>query len=115
MVFLRVSILKNAVNSTDKMFSGIGSLDRSVFLGGGLDLEEECANHAPCNEGEVILTGGYSLPVKHVLHAIPPAIYETETKDVLRGMYRKILHMASYLRATSIAIPSLGTGKWFST
>ena len=91
----------------------MGRLDRSVFLGGGSDLQAECANHAPCKEGEVVLTGGYSLPAKHVLHAIPPTVYQTEIKDVLRDMYRKILHMASYLRATSIAIPSLGTGKCY--
>ncbi|KAJ4353862.1 uncharacterized protein N0V89_005592 [Didymosphaeria variabile] len=103
---LEVDILGN----TDENFSGIGRLDRTVFLGGGLELQKECANHAPCKEGEVVLTGGYALPVKHVLHAIPPAIYRTDALDVLRDMYRKILHMASYLRATSIAIPSLGTG-----
>ena len=99
------------MNSTDIRFAGIGRLDRAVFLQGGPELQEECAKHVPCNEGEVILTGGYSLPVKNILHAIPPAIYRTDTKDVLREMYRKILHMASYLRATSIAIPSLGTGE----
>lgn len=103
------------VSSTDTGFSGMGRLDRSVFSGGGLDLQEECANHAPCNEGEVVLTGGYSLPVKHVLHAVPPAIYRTDTQNVLREMYRKILHMASFLKATSITIPSLGTGEWLHT
>lgn len=82
-----------------------------IFLRGGTELEKECANHAPCNDGEVILTGGYSLPARHVLHAIPPAIFQIETSQVLRDMYRKILHMASYLKATSIAIPSLGTGR----
>ncbi|KAF2446128.1 hypothetical protein P171DRAFT_430342 [Karstenula rhodostoma CBS 690.94] len=104
---LEVDIL---VSSTDTEFSGIGRLDRTVFLGGGPELQQEIASHAPCNEGEVILTGGYSLSAKHVLHAIPPAIYRTDTLQVLRDMYRKILHMASYLKATSIAIPTLGTG-----
>lgn len=98
------------MSSTDREFSGIGRLDRTVFLGGGLDLQKECANHMPCNEGEVVLTGGYALPAKHVFHAIPPAIYRTDTLQVLRDMYRKILHMASYLRVASIAIPTLGTG-----
>jgi hypothetical protein len=47
-------------------------------------LQEECDNHAPCKEGEVILTGGYDLPAKHVLHAITPADYRTDALDVLR-------------------------------
>lgn len=100
------------MNSTDETFSSTGNLDRAVFQAGGHNLQKECEDHSPCNEGEVILTGGHTLPVKHVLHAIPPQIYSTDTLDVLRDMYRKILHMASYLKATSIAIPSLGTGKF---
>ncbi|KAL5399494.1 hypothetical protein PMIN02_000550 [Paraphaeosphaeria minitans] len=98
------------VRSTDKEFSGIGRLDRTVFLVGGLELQQECAKHAPCKEGEVVLTRGYALPAKQVLHAIPPAIYKTDTLQVLRQMYRKIIHMASYLEARSIAISTLGTG-----
>ncbi|KAK7190075.1 hypothetical protein DPSP01_006371 [Paraphaeosphaeria sporulosa] len=98
------------VSSTDTGFSGIGRLDRTVFLGGGLELQQECAKHVPCKEGEVVLTGGYALPAKHVLHAIPPAIYRTDTLQVLRDIYRKILYMARNLKVTSIAIPTLGTG-----
>ncbi|KAF1971801.1 hypothetical protein BU23DRAFT_173105 [Bimuria novae-zelandiae CBS 107.79] len=98
------------VSSTDIHFSGMGRLARSVFQAGGLELQEECASNAPCTEGDVILTGGYSLPAKHVLHAIPPDLYRTGTQDILRNMYRKILRMAASLRAASVAIPALGTG-----
>lgn len=103
------------VSSTDTSFSGVGRLDRTVFLGGGPEMRKACADHVPCDEGEVVLTEGYALPAKHVLHAIPPATYRTDTLEVLRAMYRRILHLASYLKVTSIAIPTLGTGTWTRT
>lgn len=89
----------------------MGRLDRTVFQRGGVDLQEECENIGHCEEGDVKLTGGYFLPAKHVLHAIPPMVWQESTEDVLHKMYGGILRMASVLKATSIAIPALGTGK----
>ncbi|KAF2738524.1 hypothetical protein EJ04DRAFT_573686 [Polyplosphaeria fusca] len=104
---LEVDIL---VNSTDMGFSGMGTLDRTVFRKGGLPMHEDCANFGVCNEGDVKLTAGYMLPARHVLHTIPPETYRSNTKDVLRKLYKVVLKMASQLKATSIAIPTIGTG-----
>ncbi|KAF2128477.1 hypothetical protein P153DRAFT_397547 [Dothidotthia symphoricarpi CBS 119687] len=98
------------VNSTDMRFSGMGTLDRSVFQKGGPELQEDCGNFGVCKEGDVKLTAGYLLPAKHILHAVPSERYRTNTKDILRKIYREVLHMSVSLRATSIAIPSIGTG-----
>ncbi|KAF2474226.1 uncharacterized protein BDR25DRAFT_385695 [Lindgomyces ingoldianus] len=98
------------VNSTDIGFSGMGTLDRTIFRKGGLSLQEDCADFGVCKEGDVRLTGGYQLPARHIIHAIPPDTYRKNTKDVLRKIYREILHVASSLKATSLAIPTIGTG-----
>lgn len=103
-------LTRHIVNSTDPGFSGMGTLDRTVFRKGGPEMEDYCANFGMCNEGDVKLSGGYMLPAKHVLHAIPPETYRSTSKDVLRKIYREILVTASSLKATSIAIPSIGTG-----
>jgi O-acetyl-ADP-ribose deacetylase (regulator of RNase III) len=97
------------VNSTDKTFGGIGTLDRTVFLKGGVGLREAVKAFGQGKEGDVRLTGGYLLPAKHLLHIIPPELYRKDTKDILRKIYREILHTAVMLRATSIALPSIGT------
>jgi O-acetyl-ADP-ribose deacetylase (regulator of RNase III) len=60
-------------------------------------------------EGEVKLSEGYLLPAKHILHVVPPEQFRKDTKDVLRKIYREILHTAVTLEATSIAFPSIGT------
>jgi O-acetyl-ADP-ribose deacetylase (regulator of RNase III) len=98
------------VNSTDMSFTGMGTLDRKVFNKGGYELREECTKLGVCKEGDVKLTGSYNLPSKHILHVVPPEQWRKNTKDVLRQIYREILHTAQSLQATSIAIPAIGTG-----
>ncbi|KAF7577167.1 MACRO domain containing protein 1 [Pyrenophora tritici-repentis] len=99
------------VNSTDSSFLGMGVLDRSVFKKGGPELMEQIKKFGTCNEGDVKVTPGYLLPAKHILHAIPPEQFSKSNKGILRNIYREILHTAVLLKATSIAIPSIGTGR----
>lgn len=98
------------VNSTDPSFSGMGTLDRSIFKKGGDQLRSEVMSFGKCEEGDVKATAGYLLPAKHILHVVPPGVFRSDTKNILRNIYRAILHDAVLMRATSIAIPSLGTG-----
>ncbi|KZM21834.1 uncharacterized protein EKO05_0003127 [Ascochyta rabiei] len=104
---LEVTVL---VNSTDVSFAGMGTLDRKVFNKGGLELRQELNKFGVCKEGDVKTTPGYLLSAKYVLHVVPPEQYRKNSKDVLRQIYREILHTAQSLGATSIAIPSIGTG-----
>jgi O-acetyl-ADP-ribose deacetylase (regulator of RNase III) len=98
------------VNSTNIHFSADGTLDRLVFNRGGPELLQEIENFEICNEGDVKITRGYLLPAKHIFHAVPPYHYNKESKEILRNIYRKILYTAASMGATSIAIPSIGTG-----
>ncbi|KAH8632919.1 hypothetical protein IG631_11553 [Alternaria alternata] len=100
------------VNSTDVSFSGMGTLDRTVFKKGGPGLrwEVEAEQIGPCKEGDVKVTPPFLLPAKHVVHVVPPGQFRKDTKTILRGIYREILHTAVELRARSVAIPSIGTG-----
>jgi O-acetyl-ADP-ribose deacetylase (regulator of RNase III) len=98
------------VNSTDPNFSGMGTLDRSVFKKGGEELCEVVKQFGKCEPGDVKATLGYSLPAKHILHVVPPEQFRKDTKNVLRNIYREILHTAVLMKATSMAIPSIGTG-----
>ncbi|EUC38074.1 hypothetical protein COCCADRAFT_22425 [Bipolaris zeicola 26-R-13] len=98
------------VNSTDTSFLGMGILDRLIFKKGGPELQEEVQQFGVCKEGDVKTTSGYLLPAKNILHVIPPEAYRKDNKNVLRNIYRGILHTATYLKAKSVAIPCIGTG-----
>lgn len=112
--FIREDITKLEVavmvNSTDVTFAGMGTLDRKVFNKGGQELREACTKLGVCKEGDVKPTEGYGLPAKHVLHVVPPEQWRKNSKDVLRQIYREILYTAQWLRASSLAIPAIGTG-----
>lgn len=97
------------VNSTDASFAGIGTLDRTVLAKGGPELKEAVDAFGECKEGDVMTTAGYALPAKYLLHVVPPEQYGKNTKELLRKIYREVLWKAVELRATSIAIPSIGT------
>lgn len=98
------------VNSTDTSFLGMGTLDRLVFKKGGPELQEEVQKFGVCQKGDVKTTPGYLLPAKNILHVIPPDVYRKDSKNVLRNIYRGILHTATHLKAKSVAIPCIGTG-----
>ncbi|KAF1933465.1 uncharacterized protein M421DRAFT_88673 [Didymella exigua CBS 183.55] len=112
--FIREDITKLEVavmvNSTDVTFAGMGTLDRKVFNKGGMEIREACTNLGVCKEGDVKATEGFGLPAKHVLHVVPPRQWRENSKDILRQIYREILYTAQRLRATSLAIPAIGTG-----
>ncbi|KAF2651383.1 hypothetical protein K491DRAFT_97807 [Lophiostoma macrostomum CBS 122681] len=98
------------VSSTDPDFSGAGTLDRLVFQKGGNALRRECARFGTCKEGDIKITQGGLLHARHVIHVVMFEVYRTGTKEYLRKIYREILLLASSLKATTIAIPAIGTG-----
>jgi len=97
------------VNSTDVLFGGIGTLNRSVLKKGGIELQNAVYEFGLCSIGDLKITKGYALPAKHIIHVVPPDQLDTPSKDILRKLYREALHAAVKLRATSLAIPSIGT------
>ncbi|USP75796.1 MACRO domain containing protein [Curvularia clavata] len=98
------------VNVTDKSFLGMGTLDRTIFRKGGPELQSKLERIGECKMGDVVTTAGYLLPAKHILHVIPPGVFRSDTKTVLRNIYREILLKATYLNAKSVAIPCIGMG-----
>ncbi|KAF2262112.1 hypothetical protein CC78DRAFT_520841 [Lojkania enalia] len=98
------------VNSTDPGFTSMGTLDRTVFRKGGLSMQEDVSNFGICKEGDIRITSGYLLPARHVIHTVPPETYRSNSKDVLRKLYREALFTATSLKASSLAFPAIGTG-----
>jgi O-acetyl-ADP-ribose deacetylase (regulator of RNase III) len=98
------------VNSTDVAFSGLGTLDRTIFKLGGLEMKRNLNSFGVCQHGDVRVTTGHGLPCKYVIHAVPPEDYLEETSHLLRKCYGDALLMALGLAARTIAFPAIGTG-----
>lgn len=107
---LQVDAIVNAANS--ELEPG-GGVDGAIHRAAGAGLYSELkAQHDYLTPGEAIVTSGYRLPAKHVIHTVAPRWIEGLNNQVetLADCYRNSLVLADELELKSIAFPSLGTG-----
>lgn len=117
---LKVDAIVNAANSR-----GLGCwhplhdcIDNAIHSAAGLQLRQECNNILQGNEiatGGAIITPGYNLPAKYVIHTVGPVITTgTPTagqEEQLAACYRTALCLAREHDCRSIAFPCIATGE----
>ncbi len=98
----------NAANAQLRTGGGVaGALHRAA----GPGLEEEGRALAPIKPGEAVITGGYNLPNKYVVHCLGPVYGMDSPEDVLlANCYRNALKIADKHHIGSIAFPAISTG-----
>lgn len=100
------------VNSTDEFFSGSSGLDKFIHKKAGEKLEKKLSKINSCEIGECIITKGYNLPVKNIIHTITPKWnggYNDENK-LLYSCYKNSIELAIEYGNKTIAIPSISSG-----
>jgi O-acetyl-ADP-ribose deacetylase (regulator of RNase III) len=86
--------------------------DRSVHFKAGPRLLEACRKIGGCPMGDAVITDGYNLKARYVIHAVGP-VYEEGSEqeaDLLAGAYQSALRVAAENNLRSIAFPSISTG-----
>lgn len=118
---LKVDAIVNAANSR-----GLGCwhpmhacIDNAIHSAAGLQLRQECNRIL---QGETIATGGaiitpgYNLPAKWVIHTVGPIIAAeapiTGEEEQLAGCYRSSLYLAKEHGCRSIAFCCISTGEF---
>lgn len=108
---LSVDAIVNAANT--QLLAG-GGVCGAVFKGAGYDaMPEACQPLAPIKTGEAVITPGFNLPAKYVIHAVGPiyAHYSSEdAKRLLTKAYISSLNLAVDHLLTSIAFPLISSG-----
>lgn len=105
------------VNAANESLMGGGGVDGAIHRAAGPKLLTECkkirANQYPDGlpTGEAVITKGYNLPAKHVIHTVGPVYDEHKHPEVLlANAYKNSLKVAEENNLQSIAFPAISTG-----
>ena len=108
---LKVDAIVNAANA--RLLPG-GGVDGAIRRAGGHNLNEELARMGYCAPGTSVLTFGYRLPAKYVIHTVAPIWRggDAEEERLLAACYSSALKLADENEIITIAFPAIGTGAY---
>lgn len=103
-----VEAVVNAANAELRPGAGVaGAIHRAA----GPGLYEECRPLAPIRPGDAVVTGGYGLPNRYVIHCLGPVYgVDVPSDRLLASCYRNALKLAHDRGIRSVAFPALSTG-----
>jgi O-acetyl-ADP-ribose deacetylase (regulator of RNase III) len=108
---MRVDAIVNAANTALQMGGGVcGAIFRAA---GAEQLQAACDRLAPIETGQAVITPGFALPAKYVIHAAGPVYKEgckAECERQLRSAYMNSLKLAVENGCESIAFPLISSG-----
>ena len=107
---LNVDAIVNAANTSLKMGSGVCG---AIFTAAGAErLQKACDRLAPINTGEAVITKGFGLPAKFIIHTAGPVYQDGNQGEeaLLRACYVNSLELATKNGCESIAFPLISSG-----
>lgn len=99
------------VNAANQPLIMGGGVDGAIRTKAGPEMEVELRGIGRCPAGSAVITRGYRLPARHVIHTVAP-VWRGDPGDdeILAGCYRSALRLADTHALSSIAFPCIGTG-----
>ncbi len=104
---MRVDAIVNAANAQLILGAGVAGAIRRK---GGPSIQEECNKIGGTYVGGAVITGGGTLPAKHVIHAVGPMLGEDNEDEKLRNATLNSLRLMDAHHLESIAFPAISTG-----
>jgi O-acetyl-ADP-ribose deacetylase (regulator of RNase III) len=107
---LAVDAIVNAANSA---LRGGGGVDGAIHRAAGPELMAALRRYPGCATGDAVLTRGYHLPARYVIHAVGPVWTDGARgePELLAGAYRASFRLAAAQGdVRTIAFPAISTG-----
>lgn len=108
---LDMDAIVNAANTSLQMGGGVCG---AIFRAAGADqLQEACDKIGPIKTGQAVMTYGYNLKAKHIIHTAGPVFdsqHPEKSKELLENSYKNSLNLARKNNFKSIAFPLISAG-----
>lgn len=104
-----VDAIVNAANTALRRGAGVCG---AIFAAAGRQLDDACAAIGHCATGDAVVTPGFALAARWIVHTVGPVWHggEQGEAELLASCYRRSLAVAADAGATSIAFPAISTG-----
>jgi len=110
---IEVDAIVNAANSG---LLGGGGVDGAIHRAAGPELADACRHLREtcggCATGDAVITGGFNLPARHVIHTVGPVWHggDQGEAELLANCYRTSMMLADTQGIRTIAFPAISTG-----
>jgi O-acetyl-ADP-ribose deacetylase (regulator of RNase III) len=103
-----IEAIVNSANANLRMGSGVAG---AIHMAAGPKLEEYCRPFAPLELGGALITPGFQLPNRWIIHVrAAHYINNTEPERYLAFAISSVFNTAKVNNIKSVALPAIGTG-----
>jgi O-acetyl-ADP-ribose deacetylase len=89
-----------------------GTVSAAVHRAAGPELAAACAKHPGLHPGDAVITPGFALPARYVIHAVGPSWWPGKTPEAhtLAGVYRKCFALIQQHGIRTVAFSAISCG-----